>query len=743
MVDEVRVSVDVTTFARFSWVPDQPTQGETISFDASNSDVEGSTLTSYEWDFDDDGTTDATGQTASTSYSDDGTYPVSLTVTAVDGRTATTTKTVTVYNAFPAPAFTYTPSSPDPGESVSFDASGSSDPDGTISSYAWDFDDDGTTEATGQTATFSYPSAGDYTARLLVTDDDGATNGESKVISVASPSPPSVSITGTSVTGSGKSGKYDVDVTFQATDPDDDISNYTVLLYDSSAMNTELDRVIATPYDGSSTTVTVSDSDSNTGETPLYVVVRVGDTTDRVGTASKIVDDSNAAPTASFTYSPSDPETGESVSFDASGSTDPDGDALSYAWDFDGDGTTDATGKTASTTFGSTGSRSVELTVTDGNGGSDTETQTVTVSSGSGGPQQDPGFAYEDVNNDGLYSSADGDFQVDVSDGTYDAASNGSSLVVPDSVSAISASSVSLKGRSVTVETDVTSSGAATLEASTGTLDIGNQRVESNGGGQALTLSGDTISATGATVVSAGKLTTTAGSSMDFSSATVRSQGGGQVLKLSGGDLTATDATFTSAGKITVSSAPTMDLTRATIRSEGSGQELKLSGGDLTATDATLTSEGTVTVSLSGALDVDGATIESRGSGQEAKFDAASIRGVGATVDSAGSITATASSGAVTFTGATLDVVDGSNQGIALTSNGEMYVDNARLVGDEFSSFTGNRQNNGNMLYVGGAVFEDGSGRAKEFDISPGDRRGGGSKPPQNVDGTPQKGTVV
>ena len=59
------------------------------------------------------------------------------------------------------------------------------------------------------------------------------------------------------------------------------------------------------------------------------------------------------------------------VNFDARASTDPDGDALTYAWDFDGDGTTDATGATASHTYTTAGHVPVaRLTVTDAHGGS-------------------------------------------------------------------------------------------------------------------------------------------------------------------------------------------------------------------------------------------------------------------------------------------------------------------------------------------------------------------------------------
>ena len=66
---------------------------------------------------------------------------------------------------------------------VSFDASGSEDPDGTIESYAWDFGD-GTT-GSGETVVHTYESTGTYTATLTVTDDAGATDEATQEISVS------------------------------------------------------------------------------------------------------------------------------------------------------------------------------------------------------------------------------------------------------------------------------------------------------------------------------------------------------------------------------------------------------------------------------------------------------------------------------------------------------------------------------------------------------------------------------
>jgi hypothetical protein len=69
-------------------------------------------------------------------------------------------------------------------------ASGSSDPDGSITSYAWNFGDGST--GTGQTASRTYAAAGTYTITLTVTDDDGATatTTRSVVVSTAPPPPP-------------------------------------------------------------------------------------------------------------------------------------------------------------------------------------------------------------------------------------------------------------------------------------------------------------------------------------------------------------------------------------------------------------------------------------------------------------------------------------------------------------------------------------------------------------------------
>ncbi|NHN41408.1 S8 family serine peptidase [Halorubellus sp. JP-L1] len=87
-------------------------------------------------------------------------------------------------NDGPSASFTVNPSSPTAGESATFDASGSSDPDGSISSYEWDFGD-GSTDG-GESVSHTYGSAGDYSVSLTVTDDDGATDTATETVSVQS-----------------------------------------------------------------------------------------------------------------------------------------------------------------------------------------------------------------------------------------------------------------------------------------------------------------------------------------------------------------------------------------------------------------------------------------------------------------------------------------------------------------------------------------------------------------------------
>jgi PKD repeat protein len=316
---------------------------ESISFNAAESHDPDGTIVSYSWDFG-DGTT-ATGVTVSHAYSDNGLYSVTLTVTDNDGATASAHATKTVMNMQPVASFTETAEAVNTGETVSFDASDSSDPDGSIVDYSWDFGDGA--KGTGVSVQHAYSQDGTYTVTLTVTDDDGAT-GTAKATKTVHNRIPIASFTESAETvSSGESIHFDASESY---DPDGTIVSYS---WDFGDGNTAVDVEVDHAYedDGVYTvTLTVVDDDGATGS----------------ATATKNV--LNRSPVASFTENATIMSQDEAIHFDASESYDPDGTIVSYSWDF-GDGNT-ATGVTSDHAYSEDGNYTVTLTVTDDDGAS-------------------------------------------------------------------------------------------------------------------------------------------------------------------------------------------------------------------------------------------------------------------------------------------------------------------------------------------------------------------------------------
>lgn len=106
---------------------------------------------------------------------------------SVDGSSKTVTMNFIpsgVTNQAPVASITSSVSSGYAPLSINFDGSSSSDPDGVINSYQWNFGD-GTSSTAAYTSKV-YNNAGTYSATLTVTDDDGATSSASKTIVVSS-----------------------------------------------------------------------------------------------------------------------------------------------------------------------------------------------------------------------------------------------------------------------------------------------------------------------------------------------------------------------------------------------------------------------------------------------------------------------------------------------------------------------------------------------------------------------------
>lgn len=330
------------------------TSGLTANVDASGSTDSDGTIASYAWDFGDGAT--GTGATASHAYATGGTKTVTLTVTDNKGATAQVSHTLSVTSPNQAPVASFTATAVQ--LAVTVDASGSSDPDGTVASYAWDFGDGAT--ATGPTGSHTYATAGTKTVTLTVTDDKGVSSTLSQPVQVTAP-PPNVRPTaGFTSTTDGLT----ANLSSTSTDSDGTVVAWSWDFGDSTpAITTENATHTYATAGTRQVTLTVTDNNGATATVTRDVTVTAPPP-------------ANQPPTADFTTAV-DGLTASITSI----STDPDGTVAAYAWNF-GDNSTDIVSTpTASHTFATAGTYQVTLTVTDNSGATATVTKPVTVTS--------------------------------------------------------------------------------------------------------------------------------------------------------------------------------------------------------------------------------------------------------------------------------------------------------------------------------------------------------------------------
>ena len=221
--------------ASFTFNPSNPTISDLVTFTDESSDSDGS-IVSWSWDFDDEESSNV--QNPTHRFKTPGTYSVCLTVTDNDGLTDTFSDDIVVIdsgstNVPPVADFSFSPTNPTIEDIVAF-TDESSDSDGSIVSWSWDFNGDGTEDSDVQNPTCVFESSGDYEITLIVEDNEGATDDYQVTINVVdsgnTDNPPS-KVTGLSVSDA-KDGK--LDLSWNAASDDGSISFYKIYFDDGT-----------------------------------------------------------------------------------------------------------------------------------------------------------------------------------------------------------------------------------------------------------------------------------------------------------------------------------------------------------------------------------------------------------------------------------------------------------------------------------------------------------------------------
>lgn len=339
-----------------------------LTMDGSGSSDPDGTIVDYAWDCTDDGVDDGNSSSptgVSCTYASPGTYTARLTVTDDIGDTGTATTTVSVTNAPPTadPGGPYTVNQ---GAALPLIGTGSSDSDGTITTWQWDCTNDGTVDVTASSGignACTYAEVGTYTLALTVTDNFGATDTDTTGVTVTNTAPtadaggPYTVLQGAALALDG-SGSGDADGTI--TDYAWDCEN-----------------------DGS---IDVSSS-SPTGSTCAYAAVGsytinlvVTDDDGDTASATASVSVGNAPPTADA-GGPYAGDEGSAVPLDGSASSDV-GSVVQWEWDCTDDGTYDITTSTATgvgCTWDDDATYTIRLRVTDNDGGTAEATTTAVI----------------------------------------------------------------------------------------------------------------------------------------------------------------------------------------------------------------------------------------------------------------------------------------------------------------------------------------------------------------------------
>jgi PKD repeat protein len=305
---------------------------QNVLFDASQSFDTNGTIVEYTWDFGDNAKD--SGMYSNHAYSTEGSYTVTLIVIDNEGATETNSTTITVtahvvpYNIPPVASLLISQTTVDREEYINYDGSSSTDSDGDIVEYIWDFGDG--TNSTGIFTNHYYVSAGTYTIKLTVTDDDGAQNSTSgNIVVYDDPAPPvNVPPEAAFLISSTNVEEYTYINLNGSTSSDSDgtIVEYAWHFGDGSITSGRYASHFYSLAGNYTITLNVVDDDGASDITSVLVTVTEGS-----------APSPNQAPTAVISANRTSIIAHWSIHFNASGSSDSDGTIVEFSWDF-GDG---------------------------------------------------------------------------------------------------------------------------------------------------------------------------------------------------------------------------------------------------------------------------------------------------------------------------------------------------------------------------------------------------------------------
>jgi len=299
------------------------------------------TIVSYRWDFGDGNST--TGQNADHFYTDDGDYIIALEVKDDDGAANSTSVQVTILNRGPSAVLKANRTDVLKGEPVWFDASGSSDLDGTVVKYLWDWGDGKTSTGSAKVQEHKYAKRGTIVVNLTITVSD----------------------------------KFPVAV---ATADKNEALTFEFISFNGGGSQDPDGRIEVFRWDFgdgiSSSAAATKHSFQKAGE--YRVNLTVTDDAGQSASATLTVTILNRKPVAEIRAEPMVAYVNDTINFSASYSKDEDGKIANYTWDFS-DGSEKAEGLNVSHVFKSTGNFTVNLKVVDDNKGVGETSLVITV----------------------------------------------------------------------------------------------------------------------------------------------------------------------------------------------------------------------------------------------------------------------------------------------------------------------------------------------------------------------------